>query len=191
MPDRRVRRKVASVSRRAIVQFAPALALAAQGRTRPPEKQRPQPGDHLVFALGPRERETLKVEDLANGAAPVAAFPMDPDSGIVRDGSRLNQVMVVRLDPASLSTKTARGAADGIVAYSAVCTHTGCAISEWREETRRLVCPCHDSEFETKDGARVLSGPAPKPLAMLPLEIAEGQLRVARKFTRRVGFQPL
>ena len=115
---------------------------------------------------------------------------MSPDTGVVRNGSRLNRVMVVRLDPKTLSTKTAQGAADGIVAYSAVCSHTGCDVSEWRSKTRRLVCPCHDSEFEVADSARVMSGPAPKPLAMLPLEIAEGELRVARGFTRRVGFQP-
>ena len=184
-------------TRRALL--GPALALAlgapvrasAQAGAKPPEELRPQPGDRLVFAFGLRGGEALRAEELAMGAAPVAAFPMDPDTGVVRNGSRLNRVMVVRLDPAALSAKTARGAADGIVAYSAVCTHTGCEISEWRGEMRRLVCPCHDSEFETADGARVMSGPAPKPLAMLPLDIAGSELRVARGFTRRVGFEPL
>ena len=183
-------------TRRAVLEPALALALApsmralAQARAKAPEKLRPQPGDRLVFAFGPREGEPLQPEELTIGAAPVAALPMSPDMGVVRNGSRLNRVMVVRLDPAALSAKTAQGAADGIVAYSAVCSHTGCDVSEWRVETRRLVCPCHDSEFEVADSARVMSGPAPKPLAMLPLEITEGELRVTRGFTRRVGFQP-
>ena len=183
-------------TRRALLGPSLAAALGAsmrassQAGAKPPEKLRPQPGDRLVFAFGPREGEALQADELAMGAAPVAAFPMDPDTGVVRNGSRLNRVMVMRLDPATLSDKTARGAADGIVAYSAICPHTGCDVEGWNEETHRLVCPCHQSEFEVSDGARVLTGPAPKPLAMLPLEIPENELRVARGFTRRVGFQP-
>ena len=172
----------------ALALSAPMRCLAQAGAK--PEKLRPQPGDRLVFAFGPREGEPLQSEELTLGAAPVAALPKDPDTGVVRNGSRLNRVMVMRLDPATLSEKTARGAADGIVAYSAICPHTGCDVEGWNEETHRLVCPCHESEFEVSDGARVLTGPAPKPLAMLPLEIAENELRVARGFTRRVGFQP-
>ena len=183
-------------TRRAILEPALALTLVApmrvvaQARTSAPEKLRPQPGDRLVFAFGLREGKILKPEELIIGSTPVTALPMSPDTGIVRDGSRLNRVMVIRLDSEALSVKTARSSADGIVAYSAVCSHTGCDISEWDTETQRLVCPCHDSEFEVTDGARVMSGPAPKPLAMLPLEITKGELRVARKFTRRVGAQP-
>lgn len=181
-------------TRRAVLEPAVALAVAlplrglAQASAKP-EKLRPQPGDRLVFAFGPREGEQLRSDDLTMGERPLAAWPKSPDDGVVRDGSRLNRVLVMRLDPATLSDKTAKGAADGIVAYSNVCTHTGCDVEGWNEETRRPVCPCHESEFELTDGARVVTGPAPKPLAMLPLEIADGDLRVAGKFTRRVGFQ--
>ena len=181
-------------TRRAVLEPVVVLALSAPMRClaqagAKPEKLRPQPGDRLVFAFGPREGEPLQLEELTMGEKPVAAWPMSPDAGVVRSGSRLNRVMVMRLDPATLSGKTGEGAAGGIVAYSAVCTHTGCDVSDWRAETQRLVCSCHESEFEVADGARVLTGPAPKPLAMLPLEIADGELRVARGFTRRVGFQ--
>jgi rieske iron-sulfur protein len=182
-------------TRRAVLEPVVALALSAPMRcmaqaSAKPEKQRPQPGDRLVFAFGPREGEPLQIDELTVDEKPVTAWPMSPDTGVVRSGSRLNRVMVMRLDLATLSAKTAKGAADGIVAYSAVCPHTGCDVEGWNEETHRLVCPCHESEFEVADGARVMTGPAPKPLAMLPLEIAEGELRVARGFTRRVGFQP-
>ena len=182
-------------TRRALLEPAVALALAAPVRTmaqsgaRSPKKMRPQPGDRLVYAFGPREGKPIEPDAISLGAAPVDALPMSAEDGIVRDGSRLNRVVVMRLAAETLSEDTAGGAADGIVAYSAVCTHTGCDISDWRGETSRLVCPCHESEFEPADGARVMTGPAPKPLAMLPLEIAEGELRVARGFTRRVGFQ--
>ena len=183
-------------TRRAVLEPAlvfalvPPVQVLAQTLNTAPEKLRPQPGDHLVFAFGASEGKLLQPEELVLGAAPVTALPMSSDTGVIRNGSRLNRVMVMRLAPTVLSAKTARGAADGVVAYSAVCSHTGCDVSEWNTETNRLACPCHDSEFEVTDGARVMSGPAPKPLAMLPLEIIGGELRVARGFTRRVGAQP-
>ena len=102
-------------TRRAVLEPALALALApsmralAQARAKAPEKLRPQPGDRLVFAFGPREGEPLQPEELTIGAAPVAALPMSPDMGVVRNGSRLNRVMVVRLDPAALSGQDGTG----------------------------------------------------------------------------------
>ena len=119
------------------------------------------------------------------------ALPKDPESGVVRDGSRLNQVLLLRKDPDSLSSRTAEGAVSGILAYSSVCTHTGCNIDERLSEAGRLVCPCHGSEFDPRDRAKVMGGPAPRRLAQLPLEIAEGRLVVRRGFSGRVGFTPL
>ena len=181
-------------TRRAVLDSAVALAVASPlrvlGQTSgKPERLRPQPGDRLVFAQGDHEGESISAEAVVFGAEPIPALPQEAESGVVRSGSRLNRVMVMRLDPAALSPVTARSAAEGIVVYSAVCTHTGCDVSDWNEETGRLVCPCHETEFEVIDGGKVMDGPAPKPLAMLPIEIADGELRVTRPFTRRVGFQ--
>ncbi len=117
------------------------------------------------------------------------AYPRDPGTGTVRDGSRLNKVLLVRLDPEKLAEETRHGSADGIVAYSAVCTHEGCDVSVWLAETKTLKCPCHYAEFDPKDGARVLSGPAPRRLSRLPLKIVEGVLLAAGGFSGRVGHQ--
>ena len=183
-------------TRRALLRLGAAVACLgptgarAQRQGRPPERLRPQPGDGLVYAFGEQRGKKLLAEHVVRDAAPLLAYPVESASGLVRDGSRLNQVLVIRLDPDALSAKAASRAADGIVAYSAVCTHTGCDVSGWRGEALRLVCPCHGSEFEATDAALVVGGPAPKPLAMLPLEVARGELRVLSGFTRRVGFQP-
>jgi len=118
----------------------------------------------------------------------VTAYPVEPHMGVVRDGSRLNQVLLMRLDPAELSETTRAHAPQGIVAYSAVCTHTGCDVWLWQGEVKTLKCPCHDSEFDPKDGARVVAGPAPRRLAMLPLKVVDGVLMAAGGFAGRVGF---
>ena len=164
----------------------PAFAEAAS----PASKLRPQIGDRLAFATGARAGQPLAANDVLRGTAPIPAWPLDA-SGLLRDGSRLNRVHVLRLDPAALSVRAAPNAAEGVVAYAAMCSHAGCDVAGWNAETRGLVCPCHGSEFSAEDAAAVSKGPATKPLAMLPLRIENGELRVARGFTRKVGFAPV
>ena len=154
-----------------------------------PRKQRPQPDDRLVFAGGEHKGQVITLTDLPAGGQPVAAYPKDPASGAVRDDSRLNQVLLVRLDPSRLEGDTRARAAEGVVAYSAVCTHTGCDVWEWRAAASTIKCSCHFSEFELSDGARVLNGPAPRRLPALPLKIVEGAPRVAGSFVGRPGFE--
>jgi len=55
------------------------------------------------------------------------------------------------------------------------CTHLGCTIP-WREEEGRFNCPCHSSIFNTV--GEVVSGPAPRPMDLFPIQIEEGQLIV-------------
>lgn len=163
---------------------APELAAQAD-----PKNLRPQEGDRFVFAGGPRKGEVLSIGDVPVSATPVNAYPQEPASGTVRDGSRLNQVMFMRLPDGDLAEDTRRLSHQGIVAYSAVCTHAGCDTWAWQPDKNTLKCPCHDSEFDLKDGARVTGGPAPRRLAALPLKIVDGTLVAAGSFIGRVGFQ--
>jgi ubiquinol-cytochrome c reductase iron-sulfur subunit len=86
-------------------------------------------------------------------------------------------------------------APDGIVAYSKICTHAGCAIALYRAPTFEptsarpaLVCPCHYSTFDPAAGGEVLFGPAGRPLPQLPLEIDDnGNLRAGGNFSGAVG----
>ena len=149
----------------------------------------PKEGD-LFVAAGKTRGKPLTSRDIRLGARPVIAYAMDPKTGVVRNGSRLNQVLLLRLDPQKLSPETTSRAVDGIVAYSAICTHTGCDVSEWLGGDRLLLCPCHFSTFDPADGARVADGVAPRPLPALPLALDRGRLRIAGPFTSDVGFEP-
>jgi Rieske Fe-S protein len=115
---------------------------------------------------------------------------MDPAAKVVRNGSRLNKVLLVRLDSATLLGVTRERAADGVVAYSAICPHAGCEVSVWVVEQKLFECSCHYSHYDPREGAAVIDGPAPRPLAALPLKIADGKLVVAKPFTARVGIVP-
>jgi ubiquinol-cytochrome c reductase iron-sulfur subunit len=85
--------------------------------------------------------------------------------------------------------------ANGIVAYSKICTHAACAISLYRtplfaqdEQRRALVCPCHYSTFDPADGGSVIFGPAGRKLPMLPIHVdRKGHLRASGNFDEPVG----
>lgn len=188
----------AALSRRRLVigGSAAAGALAAAGASaaaKKPRRMKPQPGDVLVHAFGANAAQPIATKEV--GDEPLSAFSMDPAIRLVRDGSLHNQLAVVRVDADAISPKAQNYAvadANGsFLVYSAACTHTGCEVNGWRGETRRLVCPCHGSEFDVQDAARVVNGPAPKPLAMLQVALAEGSFRVAGRFSRRVGPAPI
>ena len=150
-------------------------------------KARPQAGDFLVFSLGDRQGQVITLQDLPVGGPPVIAYPLEPETQTVRDGSRLNRVLLVRFVQEELAEPTRAVAAEGTVGYSAICTHTGCDVSGWKAEVKHFVCPCHASEYDPKDQARIVGGPAPRPLAALPLHIVDGKVTVAGPFSGRVG----
>jgi Rieske Fe-S protein len=184
---------MAQASRRTIVG---GLLLAAAGPPRagraddqpdPVRDARPQPGDLLVNADTDHQTAPIKLDDLKSGAEPVLAWALDPTTKVPRDGSRLNQVLLMRFDPATLGEAEKRWAADGVVAYSAICTHQGCTVTDWLTATQVLQCPCHQSHYDPRHGARVVVGPAPRPLPALPLKTAGNALVVAASFTDRVG----
>ena len=150
---------------------------------------RPQPNDRFVLAAGERKGRLITLADLPSGGAPLTAYPKDATSGVVRDDSRLNQILLVRLDPRALDRDTSARAVDGIVAYSAVCTHTGCDAWDWQPASSTVKCPCHFSEFDLKASARVLNGPASRRLPALPVKVADGLPVVAGAFIGRPGFE--
>ncbi|MFB6123033.1 MAG: Rieske 2Fe-2S domain-containing protein [Haloferacaceae archaeon] len=76
--------------------------------------------------------------------------------------------------------------ADGYAAYSKVCTHAGCMVSE--PDQIPLVCPCHFGKFDPTAGAAVVGGPPPRPLPQLPISLTEnGELVATGDFEGPVG----
>jgi rieske iron-sulfur protein len=171
-----------------LIALCPRLAClaAAQGDAR---SGRPQTGDRFAFLAGPRSGQVISATDVPLEGQPVTAYPID-QSGVVRDGSRLNQILLVRFQTSDLSEDTRARSGDGIVAYSAVCTHAGCDVTLWKADVKRFACPCHESEFDPRDGGRVVGGPAPRRLPALPVKIVDGAPTAAGGFTGRPGFQP-
>jgi ubiquinol-cytochrome c reductase iron-sulfur subunit len=120
------------------------------------------------------------------------AFPEHADRDLI--GA---PVVVVRLPPTQLHLppERAQWAPLGIVAFSKVCTHAGCAIALYRKPTfaptqprPALVCPCHYSTFDPARAGEVIFGPAGRPLPQLPLMVgSDGVLRAGGNFSGQVG----
>jgi rieske iron-sulfur protein len=181
--------------RRGVLQAALVLGLGvsclrdATAQDVDPHHARPQAGDRFVLRAGERQGAVVTPADLPLHGPPLTVYPMDPATSVLRDGSRLNQVLLIHLEPEQLDDVTRTRAVDGIVAYSAICTHTGCDTWLWQGESLTLRCPCHDSVFDPREEARVVSGPAPRRLPALPLKVVEGVLMAAGGFVGRVGFK--
>ncbi|HEX3732511.1 MAG TPA: ubiquinol-cytochrome c reductase iron-sulfur subunit [Mycobacteriales bacterium] len=65
-------------------------------------------------------------------------------------------------------------------AYSKICTHAGCPASLYEQQTQRLLCPCHQSQFDVLQGCKPIFGPASRALPALPIELDDEGYFVAR-----------
>ncbi|WP_026534765.1 cytochrome bc1 complex Rieske iron-sulfur subunit [Arthrobacter sp. H14] len=99
-------------------------------------------------------------------------------------------VLLMRLNPEDLSPSEGREdwGYEGIVAYSKICTHVGCPVALYEQQTHHLLCPCHQSTFDLTQECKVIFGPAVRPLPQLPITVdAEGYLVAQSDFTEPVG----
>ena len=76
---------------------------------------------------------------------------------------------------------------NNFVAYSKICTHAGCPASLYEQQTNRLLCPCHQSQFLITEQARPIFGPAHRKLPMLPLELEDGFFVAQSDYLEPVG----
>jgi ubiquinol-cytochrome c reductase iron-sulfur subunit len=100
-------------------------------------------------------------------------------------------VMLIRLRPNVPVIKRA-GQEDfnygSLFAYSKICSHMGCPTSLYEDQTMRILCPCHQSQFLANEYARPVFGPAARPLAQLPITVDDqGYLYARSDFIEPVG----
>ncbi|MGZ4437420.1 MAG: cytochrome bc1 complex Rieske iron-sulfur subunit [Nocardioidaceae bacterium] len=168
----------------------------------------PLPGnslEHTVWRKGmrlvndvagtPIRPSDVSIGQLINGE-PAVFYENNSDGQPKFEGTALNQakakaaIIIVRMQPEDITPLKGREnwGVDGILCYSKICTHVGCPISLWEQQTHHLLCPCHQSTFDLADNGKVVFGPAARPLPQLPLMLdSEGYLVAQRDFTEPVG----
>jgi ubiquinol-cytochrome c reductase iron-sulfur subunit len=168
----------------------------------------PQPKDklyHTIWKKGmrvvqdvdgtPIKPADMEIGQLINGE-PAIFFEENSEGEPVIEGAELQKqkakaaVIIVKMQPDDI--KPAKGrknwGVNGVLCFSKICTHVGCPISLWEQQTHHLLCPCHQSTFDLADNGRVIFGPAGRHLPQLPLAVDdEGYLVATSDFTEPVG----
>jgi ubiquinol-cytochrome c reductase iron-sulfur subunit len=168
----------------------------------------PLPGDklyHTVWRQGmrvvndvagtPIRPEWVQIGQLINAEPEIfydaARYGSEPIEGAQLQADKAKAALiVVRMEPDDITPSKGREnwGVNGILAYSKICTHVGCPISLWEQQTHHLLCPCHQSTFDLANNGNVIFGPAARALPQLPIAVDdEGYLIATSDFTEPVG----
>lgn len=81
--------------------------------------------------------------------------------------------VLIRLRPDEVRPAAGREnwTVDGHVAYSKICTHAGCPVGLYEQQTHNLLCPCHQSLFDVLQSCKPTFGPAARPLPQLAIAL--------------------
>lgn len=187
-PSEGRRRLLKAVGLGAMASLLPALRGRSARAAAEPANMTTQIGDQLTRFQKSRRGPSLTLDDVKMSSKQLLVLPKDPETGIVREHDRRNQILLQRFPMEELSEQTQAISADGLVAYTAVCTHDGCPVTAWDRKTSTYMCPCHQSQFDPKNMGTLVAGPAYRPLPALPLALDEnGVITVARDYTTPVG----
>lgn len=151
---------------------------------------------HTMWKKGVRlTRDPNGVPIKASEVTIGSAFHVIPENLLDVEEGFLNEkakaaVLLMRLplDRLNESDDRKSWSYDGIVAYSKICTHVGCPVALYEQQTHHLLCPCHQSQFDVANHCAVIFGPAARPLPQLPITVdAEGYLVAQSDFLEPVG----
>jgi ubiquinol-cytochrome c reductase iron-sulfur subunit len=191
----------AGLGRRPLIKRTMGLALGLSGIT-PILLLRdlgPLPGDELektswkagtYLVTDPGDRR-IKASDLEVGAVAqvLPELPAGKDHHSLNDIAK-DALLLIRLRPEEFNLDAERlsWTHEGIIAFSKICSHMGCAVALYEQQTKHLLCPCHQSTFDVTRAAKVIFGPAARPLPQLAITVDdEGYLIAQAPFTEPVG----
>lgn len=153
---------------------------------------------HTMWAKGVRlardpDGALIKAADVTMGSVfhviPDGLSDLDDHHEYISEKAKA-VVLLVRMDPADMKPQPGREdwTFDGIIAFSKICTHVGCPVALYEQQTHHLLCPCHQSTFDVADGAKVVFGPAVRPLPQLPIALDdEGYIVAQADFDEPIG----
>jgi ubiquinol-cytochrome c reductase iron-sulfur subunit len=144
-------------------------------------------GTRLVTDPGDRP---IKASELEVGAVVQTMPELAPGEERTLNNTAKDPVLLIRLRPEDFNLDSERlsWTHEGIIAFSKICSHMGCAVALYEQQTHHLLCPCHQSTFDVTRAAKVIFGPAARPLPQLAITVdSEGYLVAKQPFTEPVG----
>jgi rieske iron-sulfur protein len=157
-----------------------------------PQKDVPQVGDVFVFADGPKKGTVATVADVVQDASPITVQAKDP-KGAVRDSENCT-TLLYRVAKDKVPADMASATIDGVMAFSAVCTHQGCLMTEIHKPNALssafgFICPCHDAIFDPLQDGKNTGGATSATLAYFPIKSDGGTIVVADEPSVHVGIK--
>jgi len=160
----------------------------------------PLPGDELTktswkagtrLVTDPGDRP-IRPEDMEVGAVAqtLPAVVLAPGEHRKLSDIAKDAVLLIRLRPEEFNLDAERlsWTHEGIIAFSKICSHMGCAVALYEQQTKHLLCPCHQSTFDVTRAAKVIFGPSARPLPQLAITVdSEGYLVAQSPFNEPVG----
>lgn len=136
---------------------------------------------------------TLVRPDMVSVGGQLTVFPAIPEGATNKHADSPTLLIHLRDADAEQTRKNAypmykEAQWNNFIAHSKICTHVGCPASLFEQQTNRLLCPCHQSQFLVTDNAKPIFGPATRHLPMLPLDVdSEGYFVAKSDFLVPVG----
>ena len=154
------------------------------------QKDAPQVGDVFVFTDGPKKGSVVMVDDVVLNAKPLTVMPKDPN-GAVRDGDNFT-TLLYRLPKDQIQADMLGDTIDGLAAWSAVCTHQGCMLTDVHQKSEAVnafgfICPCHDAIFDPTQEGKNTGGAVSATLAYFPIKSDGGKIVVKDVPSAHVG----
>jgi ubiquinol-cytochrome c reductase iron-sulfur subunit len=134
--------------------------------------------------------QPIKPSDLEVGSVAQVLPQLPAGTERTLENTGTDAVLLIRLRPEdfNLDAKRLSWTHDGIIAFSKICSHMGCAVALYEQQTHHLLCPCHQSTFDVTRAAKVIFGPAARPLPQLAITVdADGYLVAQQGFTEPIG----
>lgn len=144
-------------------------------------------GTRLVTDPGDRP---IKASDLEVGGVAQVMPELSAGKKRALEDTAKDAVLLIRIRPSEFQLDSERlsWTHEGIIAFSKICSHMGCAVALYEQTTKHLLCPCHQSTFDVTRAAKVIFGPAARPLPQLAITVdADGYLIAKQPFTEAVG----
>lgn len=139
------------------------------------------------------EMTPIKLDEVTNGSVfhvmPETLQHFIDEGHHVLEAKAKAAVILIRLNPDDIKVQKAKDwGVDGVVAYSKICTHVGCAVGLYEQQTHHLLCPCHQSTFDLTEDCKVIFGPAKRALPQLKITVDDaGYLVAPEGFAEAVG----
>lgn len=161
-------------------------AFAAGGRGLQPQPPgAPQRGDTFVYSDGPNKGKEVMVADIVLDAPPITVQAKD-ETGTVRESEKAT-VLLYRVAPDNFPIDIKGDTVNGVIAFSAVCTHKGCMITDWDAANKQFVCPCHKAEFDPIQGGTNTGAMKTRDLPQIPVKDHDGKLMIGDAIVSWIG----